>query len=301
MPGETGGSYYLVMELLEGNDVMHIIKSEGRFSIEKVLEIGCAVADALVDAHEHGVIHRDIKPDNIMITTEGKIKLADLGLAKKLGDEYSSTMVGTTVGTPNYMSPEQAMSSRDADARSDIYSLGATLYHMLTGTVPFDGDSCMAVMMKHQNEELQNPKERIPELPENICKVIMKMMAKDPKKRYQNCEEVLTALNKIRYAPTESEKPKTNVLKTKKFKKPTKKIEELKTAKEQTKNSKPEKNSKAPLLIAILTAAILVPVLLLIFKPADKENKPFPAVVENGNTSKPMNSKEEKNSRGAEN
>ena len=264
--GKAGESYYLIMELLEGNDALHIIEQEGGFSPEKTLEVGCAVTDALTDAHEHGVIHRDIKPDNIMITSEGKIKLADLGLAKKLGDEFSSTMAGTTIGTPNYMSPEQAMNSSEADVRSDIYSLGATLYHMLTGTLPFDGESIMSVMMKHANEPLEPPQSRKEGLPSNLCSVIIKMMEKDPNKRFQNCDEVLTALNKIRYAPTESEKPKTNVLKTKKFKKPSKKTDAVKAKREEEISKKEPKKFK-PILISFITALILIPILVFILKP----------------------------------
>lgn len=275
--GKAGQSYYLVMELLEGNDVLQLIQNEGSFDVDKVLEIGCAVADALIEAHEHGIIHRDIKPDNIMITTEGKIKLADLGLAKKKGDEFSSTMVGTTIGTPNYMSPDQALNSREADARSDIYSLGATLYHMLTGTLPFDGETIMAVMMKHANEPLENPQNRKEGLPDNICSVIVKMMEKDPAKRYQNCEEVLTALNKIRYAPSASEKTKANVLKTKKFKKPTKKAEELKANREVKKEPQRKIKENKKGLIAILVAVLIIPILLVALnsnteKPSVKES-----------------------------
>lgn len=263
--GKAGESYYLVMELLEGNDALHIIQHEGAFSVDKVLEIGCAVADALVEAHEHGVIHRDIKPDNIMITSEGKIKLADLGLAKKLGDEFSSTLAGTTIGTPNYMSPEQAMNSSEANPVSDIYSLGASLYHMLTGTLPFEGESIMAVMMKHANEPLDHPQERRKDLPVNICAVIMKMMDKNPAKRYQSCEEVLTALNKIRYAPTKSEKPKTMVLKTKKFKKPLKKIEELQAQREERKLEE-QIPRKSPLIYIFAALLLLLLSLLIFFK-----------------------------------
>ena len=268
--GKAGESYYLVMELLEGKDALHLIQTEGAFSVENTIEIGCAVADALVEAHKHGVIHRDIKPDNIMISSDGTIKLADLGLAKKLGDEFSSTMAGSAIGTPNYMSPEQALNSREADPRCDIYSLGATLYHMLTGTLPFDGDSIMAVIMKHTNEPLEAPQSRKENLPENVCSVIVKMMDKNPEKRYQTCEEVLTALNKIRYAPTESEKPKTLVIKTKKFKRPSTKIDELKAQKE-SKNNKKKSTKLNPGFVAIIAAVILIPLLLIVFKP--KENK----------------------------
>ena len=272
--GKAGESYYLVMELLEGNDALHIIQHEGAFPVEKVLEIGCAVTDALIEAHEHGVIHRDIKPDNIMITSEGKIKLADLGLAKKLGDEFGSTMVGTTIGTPNYMSPEQAMNSSEANAVSDIYSLGATLYHMLTGTLPFEGDSIMAVMMKHANEALEHPQSRKEGLPDNLCSVIMKMMDKDPANRYQNCEAVLTALNKIRYAPSDDERPKTIVFKTKSFKKPKKKIEELNAAREQKKKDKEDAQKKKKLLLSCISGIILLAVVLgIIFVGGKTDNK----------------------------
>lgn len=261
--GKSGEIYYLVMELLEGKNVLEIIEAEGAFKPERVLEIACAVTDALIEAHEHGIIHRDIKPDNIIITEEGKIKLADLGLAKKIDDEFSSTMVGSAIGTPNYMPPEQALNSRDADARSDIYALGATLYHMITGTVPFDGDSCMAVMMKHSQEELEHPKTRKPDLPGPICEVIMKMMEKDPSKRFNSCEKLLETLNRIRYAPTQSEKPKTFVVRTKKYKKPVKKIEELEARQEELKSKKIESSKKInPVLVALVTAAVLIPIAL---------------------------------------
>ncbi|MCM8528836.1 MAG: protein kinase [Lentisphaeraceae bacterium] len=256
--GKAGDSYYLVMELLEGKDALETLSSQGAFSVEKTLKIGCAVADALIEAHEHGIIHRDIKPDNILISSEGKIKLADLGLAKKLGDEYSSTISGATIGTPNYMSPEQALNSREADARSDIYSLGATLYHLLTGTLPFEGNSIMEVMMKHANAPLDAPQERKGGLPTKICNVIVKMMDKNPDKRYQSCEEVLTALNKIRYAPSADEKPKTHTLKTKKFKSPA-----INTVNRQSpKTASAQKSNKAG-LIAIFGTALLIPLLAL--------------------------------------
>ena len=286
--GKAGESYYLVMELLEGKNALEVIEQDGAFTVEQVLEIGCAVTDALIEAHEHGVIHRDIKPDNIMISPQGKIKLADLGLAKKLGDNFSSTMAGTVIGTPNYMSPEQSMNSREADPRSDIYSLGATLYHMITGTLPFDGESIMAVMMKHANEPLCPPQERKEGLPNNICSVIVKMMDKNPESRYQNCEQVLTALNKIRYAPSESERPKTTVLKSKKFKKPMKKIEELKAVQEQKKLEKKKvKKPLVPIIAAIATVLVLIPILISVFS---KNNEEEP--LQTANTSEKSNEKE---------
>ena len=271
--GKSGEIYYLVMELLEGRNVLEIIEEDGAFDADKVLQIACAVTEALIEAHEHGVIHRDIKPDNIIITEEGKIKLADLGLAKKIDDEFSSTMVGSAIGTPNYMPPEQALNSRDADARSDIYALGATLYHMITGTVPFGGDSCMAVMMKHSQEELEPPQLRKPGLPGSICEVITKMMEKDPSKRFSSCEKLLETLNRIRYAPTESEKPKTFIVKTKKFKKPVKKIEELEARQVELKSSKQENSKKYnPLLVAVITAALLISLTLILVNFSSKKD-----------------------------
>lgn len=197
--GMEGNSAFIAMEYIEGCDTLELLEDRGVISPDEVLGLAIAIAEALQEAHSLGIIHRDIKPDNILATTEGRIKLADLGLAKHVDDNLGGTMAGTALGTPYYIAPEQALNAIDADARSDIYSLGATLYHLLTGVVPFDGDNSMGVMLRHTNEALVPPQQKRPGLPESFCRVICKMMAKSPDERYQNCTELLEDFNKLKY------------------------------------------------------------------------------------------------------
>ena len=197
--GMEGSSAFIVMEFIEGCDTLELLEERGIISPDEVLGLAIAIAEALQEAHSLGIIHRDIKPDNILATTEGRIKLADLGLAKHIDDNMGSTMAGTALGTPYYIAPEQALDAIKADARSDIYSFGATLYHLLSGHLPYDGDNIMGVMLRHTNEELVPPQVKRPGLPESFCRVICKMMEKDPDKRYQNCAELLEDFNKLKY------------------------------------------------------------------------------------------------------
>ena len=197
--GMEGNNAFIAMEFIEGCDTLELLQSRGALPPEEVLALAIGVAEALQEAHSLGIIHRDIKPDNILATNDGKIKLADLGLAKQINDDFGSTMAGTALGTPYYISPEQALDAMKADARSDIYSLGATLYHLLSGFLPYEGDNVMGVMLRHANEPLIPPQEKCPGLPESFCRLICKMMEKDPEKRYQNCSELLEDLLKLKY------------------------------------------------------------------------------------------------------
>lgn len=197
--GIEGKNAYIVMEFIEGCDTLELLESRGALPPDEVLALAISVTEALAEAHSLGIIHRDIKPDNILATNEGRIKLADLGLAKHVDDNFGSTIAGTALGTPYYIAPEQALDALKADQRSDIYSLGATLYHLLTGFLPFEGDNIMGVMLRHTNEPLVPPQEKKPGLPENFCSVICKMMEKKPNKRYQSCAELLDDLNKLKY------------------------------------------------------------------------------------------------------
>ena len=197
--GIEGNNAYIVMEFIEGCDTLELLEARGALPPDEVLALAISVTEALAEAHSLGIIHRDIKPDNILATNEGRIKLADLGLAKHVDDNFGSTIAGTALGTPYYIAPEQAMDALKADQRSDIYSLGATLYHLLTGFLPFEGDNIMGVMLRHTNEPLVPPQVKKPGLPESFCSVICKMMEKKPGKRYQSCEELLDDLNKLKY------------------------------------------------------------------------------------------------------
>ena len=196
--GNDNGTYYLIMELIDGADAKQLLEQRGALPVEEVLELAICITEALSAAHNIGIIHRDIKPDNILVTSHGFVKLADLGIAKQLSDDYGTTLAGTTMGTPYYIAPEQAMDSSTVDGRCDIYALGGTLYHLLTGTVPFSGPSSMAILMAHTNEPLQHPQERKADLPDNICAVVCKMMEKDPDDRYQNCAELLKDLEVVK-------------------------------------------------------------------------------------------------------
>ena len=202
------------MEYIDGGNILELIEKSGRIAPEDVIDYAITMTDALIEAHSLGVIHRDIKPENIMLTKDGKLKLADLGLAKSIKDDYGSTMTGVAIGTPNYISPEQVRNGKYADQRSDIYSLGASLYHMLTSCVPFPGESSVDVMMKHCNNTLLPPEELVDDMPNGLNKIICKMMEKLPEDRYQSSEEVLEAFNLLKYkddAPTKIITGKTQI------------------------------------------------------------------------------------------
>jgi len=189
--GEADGVYYFAMEFVDGPTLKDLIKREGRIEERKALNILGGVARALEHAHKHGLIHRDIKPDNVMISRDGVVKLADLGLARSTGKVDTVTIEGVTVGTPHYMAPEQVRGQADLDTRCDIYALGATLYHMATGAFPFEGPNAAAIMAKHLAEEPPSPKEKNPQLSRPTCDLILRMMAKDPADRPQTPTDLL--------------------------------------------------------------------------------------------------------------
>ncbi|MCM8542487.1 MAG: protein kinase [Lentisphaeraceae bacterium] len=197
--GMEGNAAFIAMEYIEGCDTLELLEARGALPPDEVLGLAIGISEALQEAHSLGIIHRDIKPDNILATTEGRIKLADLGLAKHIDDNLGGTMAGTALGTPYYIAPEQALDAIKADARSDIYSFGATLYHLLVGVVPFEGDNPMGVMLRHTNEPLVPPQVKKPGLPKSFCKVICKMMEKNPDDRYQTCQERHEDLIKLKY------------------------------------------------------------------------------------------------------
>ncbi|GMV79185.1 MAG: hypothetical protein AMXMBFR7_03690 [Planctomycetota bacterium] len=198
--GEDDGRYYISMEYVEGRTVKQMIRREGRVPFLQALYIIEQVAMALDCAHQHKIVHRDIKPDNIMLTPQGQVKLCDLGLAKVLEGNLqdTDTQDGNTMGTPHYMSPEQAKAAGNVDARSDLFSLGSTLYHMVTGKVPFDGDSPWEILMKVINDEPARPDRSEPLLPPPYAKLILRLMAKNPADRPQTAEEVRRTARTLR-------------------------------------------------------------------------------------------------------
>ena len=193
--GNSGDHHYFVMEYVDGDTVYDRITANKRFEEPQAISVATQVASALRHAHDRGFIHRDIKPKNVMITKEGLVKLADLGLARALSDkEAAEAEAGRAFGTPFYISPEQIRGKVDIGPQADIYGLGATLYHMVTGSVPFKGKSPSEVMHRHLKEPLVAPDHLNPGLSSGLAQVIEMMMSKDPSDRYRNAEELLEDL-----------------------------------------------------------------------------------------------------------
>lgn len=193
--GEYQGTFFFVMELIDGVPLSVRLEQVKKFSERQAFAVALQVARALEHAHKHGIVHRDIKPQNIMLTRDGIAKVCDFGLAKSKKDD-GHTIAGRVFGTPHYISPEQAKGERDIDIRADIYSLGATLYRMVTGSTVFTGDDAMAIMVKHVTEPVVPPKRRAPELSESAGHIIMKCLQKDRKLRYQTPAELIADLEK---------------------------------------------------------------------------------------------------------
>ncbi len=197
--GKAGEVHFFVMEYVDGRTVYDDIVKHKRYAEKEAVEIIMQMAEALQHAHERGLIHRDVKPKNMMLTREGVAKLADMGLARAVADkEAAEEEKGKAFGTPYYISPEQIRGEVKIGPAADIYSLGATLYHMVVGAVPFDGKNPSAVMNKHLKEALVPPDHVNPKLSPGISEVIEMMMAKDPKARYQKCKDLLIDLRAVR-------------------------------------------------------------------------------------------------------
>ncbi|MBI2921211.1 MAG: serine/threonine protein kinase [Planctomycetes bacterium] len=183
--GVASGLYYFVMEFVDGKPVSKTLGEAGTLPEKKALAICGQIARALEHANKHKLVHRDVKPENIMVTADGVAKLCDLGLAKQESGDAGLTQAGLSVGTPNYISPEQARGEGDVDIRSDLYSLGASLYHMLTGKVPFEGGVPSVVMTKHITEALVPPAKLRPEVTPEANAIVLKAMEKKREDRYQ--------------------------------------------------------------------------------------------------------------------
>jgi eukaryotic-like serine/threonine-protein kinase len=195
--GAEDGTNYIVMEFVEGRTLAEFLAGGGRLSPTRTVEVSEAVCRALSYAHERGVVHRDIKPGNIMVTRDGHVKVMDFGIARLSTTGETIAQTAAVLGTAAYLSPEQAQGQR-VDGRSDIYSLGCVLYELLTGSPPFPGDSAMAVAMKHVQETPPVPSSRNPDLTPQMDAVVMKALAKNPDNRYQTAEEFREDLERLR-------------------------------------------------------------------------------------------------------
>ena len=188
--GEEAGIYYIVMELVEGITLKEYIKNKGRLSVREATSIALQISAGLEAAHNNGIIHRDVKPQNIIISTDGKVKVADFGIARAA---TTNTINSGVMGSVHYSSPEQSRGGY-SDEKSDIYSLGITMYEMLTGKVPFDGDTAVAVAIRHLQEEVHGPKELVPEVPYSTNQIVLKCTQKSPDRRYSNMAELIRDL-----------------------------------------------------------------------------------------------------------
>jgi eukaryotic-like serine/threonine-protein kinase len=192
--GTAGGLPYLVMEYVDGESLGQRLGREGRLPEAEAVRLVGQVAQALQKAHKQGLIHRDVKPDNIMLTRDGQAKLADLGLVKELETDINLTRTGRGLGTPHFMAPEQFKNAKNADVRCDVYSLGATLYMLVTGKMPFQSSGPLDAWMKKMNNELIPPRKINPDLSERLDAVILRAMNADPDQRPASCREFVDEL-----------------------------------------------------------------------------------------------------------
>jgi eukaryotic-like serine/threonine-protein kinase len=192
--GEAEGTYYIAMEYLDGRSLKELIVGRGPAPIKTAIDYARQILAAVGFAHKHGIVHRDIKPHNVLVGPEGRLKVTDFGIARSGASQM--TEVGSIIGTAQYLSPEQARGA-PVDQTSDLYSVGVVLYEMLTGQVPFTGDTPLEIAMKHLSEVPVPPSELRPEVPHDLDSVVLRALAKDPHERYQSAEEMDADLARV--------------------------------------------------------------------------------------------------------
>ena len=266
--GKEGNIHFIVMELIDGRPLSDIIEERAPMDYKTSIELIKQVASALSVAHRNHIIHRDVKPHNIMITKDGMAKLADFGIAKAVSDSTLATETSKVIGSVHYFSPEQARGAY-VDERSDIYSLGIVLYEMLTGQVPFDGDNPVQVALMHINEEITPPSELVPGIPPALEKLVMKATDKYQSNRYKSADEFLEDLDNIEFvtkmvgnsvfaASDVEEFQEMNRRKEVEDVLPKSKEKPVKKAKAKPSKEKPAGNSKKKVIIASVVGAAVV-------------------------------------------
>ncbi|MGI8977703.1 MAG: serine/threonine-protein kinase [Pirellulaceae bacterium] len=196
---QAGGDHFLVMEFVDGSDLSALVKKDGPLPVDKAVNYILQAARGLEAAHAEGIVHRDIKPANLLLDKKGIVKILDMGVARLSGDvdaptQAELTSTGVVMGTVDYMAPEQALNTKTADARADIYSLGCSLFYLLTGRATFGGDSLVAKLLAHREQPIPVLTEARPEVPEAVAAVFSKMLAKKTEERYQSMSEVIADL-----------------------------------------------------------------------------------------------------------
>lgn len=250
--GNEGDIYYIVMELVQGKTLKEIINDEGILPWKWTVNIAIQIASALEVAHRHNIVHRDIKPHNIIITEDGTAKVTDFGIAKAVSNS-TITSFGSTIGSVHYFSPEQARGGY-TDAKSDLYSLGVVMYEMLTGKVPFDADTPVSVALKHMQEVPVEPKKLNPTIPDSVNKIIIKAMQKEPNLRYSSATEMLADLRESIKNPNGNFVVMSKIVADE----PTR-VMSAEEIEEAEKNEKPEKKNKKSkkIIISILICLIV--------------------------------------------
>lgn len=193
--GHEGDIHYIVMEYVPGETLKELINREGPLPVRQAMDIATQICDALVCAHRNRIIHRDIKPHNILMTRDGRAKVSDFGIARAAASA-TLTHSGSIVGSVHYFAPEQARGSV-TDEKSDLYSLGIVMYEMLTGKVPFEGESPISVALRHVQERIASPRETVPTIPTDVERIVLQAAERDPQKRYQSAAQMLADLRRV--------------------------------------------------------------------------------------------------------
>ncbi|MCZ7645434.1 MAG: serine/threonine protein kinase [Planctomycetota bacterium] len=195
--GQTGGYSYLAMEFVDGESLSSRLKREKRLPEDEALRIARLMSQALGYAHNLTLIHRDIKPENVLLGRDGQVKVIDFGLGKSQEDTSKLTAVGMSIGTPHYLSPEQALGKEHIDHRADLYSVGATLFQMLTGQVPFDHASSTQVMVMHVRQPPPDPRSIVPGITRGASQMVLRLLSKEPEERFANADELIAAIDRV--------------------------------------------------------------------------------------------------------
>ena len=284
--GEEDGNYYIVMEYIEGKTLKQLLQKRGALTLNEVIDIMTQLTDGLAHAHEAYIIHRDIKPQNIMIEDNGLVKITDFGIAMAL-NSTQLTQTNSVMGSVHYLPPEQA-NGKGSTVKSDIYSLGILMYELLTGSVPFKGDTAVEIALKHMKEKIPSIRKQNPTIPQSVENIVLKATAKNPKNRYDNVRDMYkdlqTALQRDNEKRLVYEYPENDLEETKVIPQVTKEIKQVidkPTVKEEDADDdsvlkeKNEKN-KLPIILAVVllgTLIVLAGVYLLITSKDVKEVK----------------------------